>query len=83
MAVRPLASRQEPAGPRAPLPALLVCRCPEPHRHDGAVAPGAWIGDGRARANSTDIARAMWLYMIAGFLGVALLALLALVAQYF
>jgi len=25
----------------------------------------------------------MWLYMIAGFLGVALLALLALVAQYF
>jgi adenosylcobinamide-phosphate synthase len=54
-----------------------------PRRHDGAVAPGAWIGDGRARANSTDIARAMWLYMIAGFLGVAPLVLLALVAQYF
>jgi adenosylcobinamide-phosphate synthase len=54
-----------------------------PRRYDGAVAPGAWIGDGRARANSTDIARAMWLSMIAGFLGVAPLVLLALVAQYF
>lgn len=54
-----------------------------PRRHDGAVAPGAWIGDGRARANSTDIARAMWLYIIAGFLGVAPLVLLALVAEYF
>ena len=54
-----------------------------PRRHYGAVAPGVWIGDGRARANSTDIARTMWLYMIAGFLGVAPLVLLALVAQYF
>ena len=54
-----------------------------PRRHDGTVAPGARICDGRARANSTDIARAMWLYMIAGFLGVAPLVLLALVAQYF
>ncbi|MFT5486330.1 MAG: adenosylcobinamide-phosphate synthase [Paracoccaceae bacterium] len=54
-----------------------------PRRHDGAVAPGAWIGDGRARANATDIARAMWLYVIAGFLGVVPLVLLALVAQYF
>lgn len=54
-----------------------------PRRHDGAVAPGAWIGDGRARANTTDIARAMWLYVIAGFLGVVPLVLLALIAQYF
>lgn len=54
-----------------------------PRRHDGAVSPGAWIGDGRARANSTDIARAMWLYVIAGFLGLAPLALLALVAHRF
>jgi len=48
-----------------------------------AVAPGAWIGNGRARANSTDIARAMWLYLIAGFLGVAPLALLALLLHRF
>lgn len=54
-----------------------------PRRHDGAVSPGAWIGDGRARANSTDIARAMWLYLIAGFLGLAPLVLLALVAHRF
>lgn len=54
-----------------------------PRRHDGAVAPGAWIGDGRARANSTDIARAMWLYLIAGFLGVVLLVLLALFVHRF
>lgn len=54
-----------------------------PRRHDGAVTPGAWIGDGRARANSTDVTRAMWLYVIAGFLGVVPLVLLALVAQYF
>ena len=54
-----------------------------PRRHDGAVAPGAWIGDGRARANSTDIARAMWLYLIAGFLGLVPLVLLALVAHRF
>ncbi len=54
-----------------------------PRRHDGAVAPGAWIGDGRARANSTDIARAMWLYLIVGFLGLAPLVLLALVAHRF
>lgn len=54
-----------------------------PRRHGGAVAPGAWIGEGRARANSTDIARAMWLYLIAGFLGLAPLVLLALVAHRF
>ncbi len=54
-----------------------------PRRHGGAVAPGAWIGNGRARANSTDIARAMWLYLIAGFLGVAPLALLALLLHRF
>tara|TARA_R110002110_G_scaffold90096_2_gene234488 strand:- start:81 stop:734 length:654 start_codon:yes stop_codon:yes gene_type:complete len=54
-----------------------------PRRHDGAVAPGAWIGDGRARANSTDIARAMWLYMIVAFLGIAPLVLLALVMHRF
>jgi cobalamin biosynthesis protein CobD/CbiB len=52
-------------------------------RHDGAVAPGAWIGDGRARANTTDIARAMWLYLIAGFLGVVPLVLLALFVHRF
>lgn len=54
-----------------------------PRRHDGAVAPGAWIGDGRARANTTDIARAMWLYLIAGFLGVVPLVLLALFVHRF
>jgi adenosylcobinamide-phosphate synthase len=54
-----------------------------PRRHDGAVSPGVWIGDGRARANSTDIARAMWLYLVAGFLGLAPLVLLALVAHRF
>jgi adenosylcobinamide-phosphate synthase len=54
-----------------------------PRRHDGAVAPGVWIGDGRARANATDIARAMWLYLITGFLGIAPLVLLALVAHRF
>lgn len=54
-----------------------------PRRHGGAVAPGAWIGNGRAGANSTDIARAMWLYLIAGFLGVAPLALLALLLHRF
>lgn len=54
-----------------------------PRRHDGALAPGAWIGDGRARANTTDIARAMWLYVIAGFLGIVPLVLMALVAHRF
>lgn len=54
-----------------------------PRRHDGTVSPGAWIGDGRARANSTDIARAMWLYLVAGFIGLAPLVLLALVAHRF
>ena len=54
-----------------------------PRRHDGAVAPGVWIGDGCARANATDIARAMWLYLITGFLGITPLVLLALVAHRF
>ena len=54
-----------------------------PRRLDGIASPGAWIGDGRARANATDIARAMWLYLITGFLGLVPIALLALVAQSF
>lgn len=54
-----------------------------PRRHQGSVATGVWIGDGRARANATDIARAMWLYIIAGFVGVVPLVLLALVADQF
>ena len=52
-----------------------------PRRLDGVSSRGSWIGDGRARANTTDIVRAMWLYLITGFLGLAPLALLALVAH--
>ena len=52
-----------------------------PRRLDGALAAGAWIGDGRARANATDISRALWLYLIAGFLGLTPLVLMALVAH--
>ena len=44
-------------------------------RHRDKLAPGAWIGEGRARANGTDIARAMWLYLITGFIGLAPLVL--------
>lgn len=54
-----------------------------PRRLDGIASPGAWIGDGRARANATDIARAMWLYLITGFLGLVPLVLMALIAHRF
>ena len=53
-----------------------------PRRQDGNFVAGTWIGDSRARATSTDIARAMWLYLIAGFLGIAPLVVLALVAHH-
>ena len=54
-----------------------------PRRLDGIASPGAWIGNGRARANATDIARAMWLYLITGFLGLVPLVLLALIVHRF
>lgn len=50
-----------------------------PRRMNGELAPGGWIGDGRARATATDIARAAWLYLITIFLGLVPVALLALV----
>ena len=54
---------------------------PGPRRLDGIASPGAWIGDGRARANATDIARAMWLYLIIGFLGLVPIVLMALISH--
>lgn len=51
-----------------------------PRRFRGEAAPGGWIGEGRARANGTDIVRATWLYLITIFIGLVPIALLALVA---
>ena len=48
-----------------------------PRRLDGIASPG----DGRARANATDIARAIWLYLITGFLGLVPIVLMALISH--
>jgi adenosylcobinamide-phosphate synthase len=50
-----------------------------PRRHRGKLAAAAWIGEGRARANAKDISRAVWLYLISGLIGLAPIAVLALV----
>ena len=52
-----------------------------PRRLDAALVAGAWIGDGRARASAIDISRALWLYLFAGFLGLASLVLMALATE--
>jgi adenosylcobinamide-phosphate synthase len=36
-----------------------------PRRYDGALVDGAWLGEGRARATTADIARALSLYVTA------------------
>jgi cobalamin biosynthesis protein CobD/CbiB len=61
---------------------LSACRC---------RVPGGWTALRRpargsataARANATDIARAMWLHLITGFLGLVPLVLLALIVHRF
>jgi adenosylcobinamide-phosphate synthase len=53
-----------------------------PRRYDGALVEGAWLGDGRARATTADIARALKLYIVACLVQ-ALLVLAALVALRF
>lgn len=45
-----------------------------PRRYGGLVAGGPWIGDGRARANPSDVARAAWLYVVVVLLGLGGLA---------
>ncbi len=50
-----------------------------PRRYDGALVNGAWLGEGRARATTADIARALRLYT-AACLVQATLVLAALMA---
>jgi adenosylcobinamide-phosphate synthase len=52
-----------------------------PRRFGGELSAAGWIGDGRARATPTDIARATWLYVITVFIALIPVALLALLVH--
>lgn len=52
-----------------------------PRRYGGRVVEDAWIGDGRARATTVDIHRALYLYVVACLVHAALLAALALASM--
>ncbi len=52
-----------------------------PRRFGGELSAAGWIGNGRARATPTDIARAIWLYVITVFIALVPIALLALLVQ--
>jgi len=47
-----------------------------PHRDGGVVITEPWIGDGRARATTADIGRALAVYAVAGLMLIGLVALL-------
>ena len=68
---------------QGPIAGALGLSLSGPRRLDGIASLGAWIGDGRARANATDIARDMRLYLITGFLGLVPIVLMALISHRF
>jgi adenosylcobinamide-phosphate synthase len=53
-----------------------------PRRYEGRVVDDPWLGDGRARANATDIAQALRLYVVA-CLTLALVVFAALMISHF
>lgn len=49
-----------------------------PRQYEGAMVDDPWIGDGRARANSDDIKRALFLFVLACLIHAALIGGLAM-----
>ena len=64
--------------PEAALAGALGLALAGPRRYGGEVVDDAWMGEGRAEAGPDDIARALRLYLTAGFTLLAILALLSL-----
>ena len=62
--------------PTAAMAGALGLALGGPHRDGGVVITEPWIGDGRARATSADIGRALGLYAVAGLILALLVALL-------
>jgi len=52
-----------------------------PRQYDGAVVDDPWIGDGRARVNSDDIKRALFLFVLACLIHAALVGGLAMARE--
>ena len=50
-------------------------------RVDGGASEGAWIGDGRPRAERRDVERALYLFVLALFINAALVVLLGFLEQ--
>lgn len=63
--------------PEAAMAGALGLALAGPRPYHGQLQPGPWIGDGRARAVPQDITRALFLYVIACLLVMAITAALA------
>jgi len=65
--------------PEAAMAGALGLSLAGPRPYHGEMIPAPWIGDGIARAQPTDIRRALYLYAVACLIVLALTAALALV----
>lgn len=63
--------------PEAAMAGALGLALAGPRPYHGQLQPGPWIGDGRARATPQDITRALYLYVIACLLVMAVTAALS------
>ncbi len=72
-------ARPTPAGRKRRWPAGSTCRWPVPRKYPGYVAQEKWIGDGRARATSVDIRRALLVLAVACLLDAGLVILTVII----